>query len=347
MQWPPRAPPAAARRGRAPPRSAIVHRSLQPPRPRRLQQAQGLVVAGSSTTMELPELIPERFDVQDVAGFKAHLTEHGYACVKNAASPAELATARELLWQHLEGTEPGLERMQQARPLGWRRGDPKTWTQGHGDGAMTSTTHCDAMWFVRTLPGVVGGFQAAYGTQEVVAAYDRMMINLPTSTGNEASLAQASRQYTHGKLNAQGLHTHWNQDGYGDSEFICYAILSLWDMNRETGATAIVPGSVRSCSHRTQPTAFSLLYCCFADLFRTPATRWLCDLMKVTFLPRSTRPRKSERSRPLVLVAGRARAKSANGLAQVGPPVQFSAAAAAASSYLFAAAAAAAAAETP
>ena len=38
-----------------------------------------------------------------------------------------------------------------------------------------------------------------------------MMINLPTSTQNEATLAMAERNYRHGKLNAQGLHTHYNQ----------------------------------------------------------------------------------------------------------------------------------------
>ena len=34
-----------------------------------------------------------------------------------------------------------------------------------------------------------------------------------------------------------------NQDGYGRDVLICYGILPLWDMNRKTGATAIVPGS--------------------------------------------------------------------------------------------------------
>lgn len=101
----------------------------------------------------------------------------------------------------------------------------------------------DAMWYVRTRPGVVGGFAAAYGEDELLAAYDRMMINLPTSTFNEHTLQTARTNYQHGKLNAAGLHTHYNQDGYGDEELICYAICPLWDMNRETGATAIVPGS--------------------------------------------------------------------------------------------------------
>jgi hypothetical protein len=99
------------------------------------------------------------------------------------------------------------------------------------------------MWYVRTRLGVVGGFAAAYGESEIIAAYDQMVINLPTSTGNANTMRIAQTNYEHGKLNAAGLHTHYDQDGFGDAELICYAICPLWDMNRETGATAIVPGS--------------------------------------------------------------------------------------------------------
>ena len=35
----------------------------------------------------VPEITPARFDVTDVAGFKAHLTEHGYAVVKYVPLP--------------------------------------------------------------------------------------------------------------------------------------------------------------------------------------------------------------------------------------------------------------------
>jgi hypothetical protein len=45
----------------------------------------------------VPEISPIRFDVTDVAGFKAHLTEHGYAVVKCAAP------ARRLVYMILSG----------------------------------------------------------------------------------------------------------------------------------------------------------------------------------------------------------------------------------------------------
>ena len=96
------------------------------------------------------------------------------ACVKEACTPEELKIAQAMLWDHLEGNDcPG---MRQQRPVGWKQGAPETWVEGHGDGAMTSTTHCDAMWYIRTRPGVVGGFRAAYQEHDVVAAYDRMMM---------------------------------------------------------------------------------------------------------------------------------------------------------------------------
>ena len=65
------------------------------------------------------------------------------------------------------------------------------------------------MWYVRALPNVKKAFETAYG-EPAVAAYDRPSLNLPTSSGNEASLRVAERSFEHGKLNAMELHTHFN-----------------------------------------------------------------------------------------------------------------------------------------
>ncbi|HEU4578541.1 MAG TPA: phytanoyl-CoA dioxygenase family protein [Polyangiaceae bacterium] len=203
-----------------------------------------------SSEAGIPELSPTRLDPSDRAGIQAHLDQHGFACVRSALSPPELERAEDLLWRHLEGVEEATQRMAQRRPIGWRRGQPATWTEGHGDGLMTSTTHCDSMWYVRTRPGVLQAFHAAYGTQadaELVALYDRMSVNLPTSSGNSAALRVAAMTSQHGKFGvAQRMHTHLGQF-YG-TEFQgpeYYAIVPLFDMNRNTGATALVPGSHR------------------------------------------------------------------------------------------------------
>jgi len=198
----------------------------------------------------IPEVSPARLDPSDRAGIRAHLQEHGFACVRGCLSQPELDHAEDLLWRHLEGVEEASQRMAQRRPLGWRRGQPTTWREGHGDGLMTSTTHCDSMWYVRSRPGVINAFHAAYDTHddfELVAAYDRMSVNLPVSSGNPAALRVAAATSQHGKFGvAQRMHTHVGQF-YGPEfkgpEY--YAIVPLFDMNRNTGATALVPGSHR------------------------------------------------------------------------------------------------------
>jgi hypothetical protein len=198
----------------------------------------------------IPEVSPARLDPSDRTGIRAHLEEHGFACVRGCMSQLELDRAEDLLWKHLEGVEEASQLMAQRRPIGWRRGRPTTWLEGHGDGLMTSTTHCDSMWYVRSRPGVINAFHAAYGTHddsELVAAYDRMSVNLPVSSGNPAALRIAAATSQHGKFGvAQRMHTHVGQF-YGPEfkgpEY--YAIVPLFDMNRRTGATAVVPGSHR------------------------------------------------------------------------------------------------------
>jgi hypothetical protein len=198
----------------------------------------------------IPEVSPARLDPADRAGIRAHLEEHGFACVRGCMSQAELDRAQDLLWVHLEGVEEASQRMAQKRPIGWRRGQPTTWREGHRDGLMTSTTHCNSMWYVRTRPGVINAFHAAYGTHrdsELVAAFDRMSVNLPVSSGNPEALRLAAATSQHGKFGvAQRMHTHVGQF-YGPEfkgpEY--YAIVPLFGMNRNTGATALVPGSHR------------------------------------------------------------------------------------------------------
>ena len=96
----------------------------------------------------VPEVSPARFEHSNCTGIRAHLQEHGFACVRGGLSQPELHHAENLLWEHLEGTERATQRMTQRRPVGWRRGQPTTWLEGHGDALMTSTTHCASMWYI-------------------------------------------------------------------------------------------------------------------------------------------------------------------------------------------------------
>ena len=117
----------------------------------------------SAVSMEdtaIPEVAPARIDVGDSAAIRASLEENGYACVREAVSADELAHARDLLWHFLEGHET--PRMVQTRPVGWKRGQPATWVEGHGDALMTSTTHNECMWYVRSRPRVLADGARAF-----------------------------------------------------------------------------------------------------------------------------------------------------------------------------------------
>ena len=84
-----------------------------------------------------------------------------YAVIKDCATPAELERARSLLWSDLQATHS------------WDRSKPATWTDAAFDNPTGGTTrameHADFIWYVRTLPGVLAGFAAAYGTDDLVA----------------------------------------------------------------------------------------------------------------------------------------------------------------------------------
>ena len=144
--------------------------------------------------------------------------------------------ARRLFWEWLETehyTKDG------HATHGWDRNDPTTWTdesmgEGQelgrgGDGVMgagiaqsqldsfcqgtkrgcRTAAHCDAFWYVRTLPGIIGGFAAAYGTDDLVTAFDRMSVQRPSTCGSEAvqSIKRGDEAF-----DQRHLHTHFNQD---------------------------------------------------------------------------------------------------------------------------------------
>eukprot|EP01052_Picozoa_sp_SAG31_P046873 SAG31_NODE_9140_length_1328_cov_1.030919_2_plen_189_part_00 len=158
----------------------------------------------------MPELTPPRFEHTDPAAIKAHLKEHGFAVVANAATAAELEHARELLWTDLE------------KKFGWQRSKPETWTDeaydvgGDPRSGLINMVHSDTFWYCRTLPGVLAGFAAAYGTDDLVTAYDRMAVNRPLECG-ETSIAELWAETQQNPLmRVRSLHTHYNQDGFGD-----------------------------------------------------------------------------------------------------------------------------------
>ena len=71
--------------------------------------------------------------------------------------------------------------------------------------------HCDAFWYCRSLPGVLAGFAAAYGTDDLVTAYDRMAINRPVECGEESVAELEAAALQNPFMRIRGLHTHYDQ----------------------------------------------------------------------------------------------------------------------------------------
>ena len=206
---------------------------------------------------EVPEFAPPLLDPDDPAAIRAHLDQHGFAVVP-ALSAAELAEAEDLLWANLEGREEAGS-VTQRRPVGWKREDVASWREGYvpegtNDGFLYSTCHCRSMWHVRSRPGVQKAFAAAYDNGALVAAFDGMSITLPTASGNTEALRVAASFARGRKFGVQQpMHTHAGRhyrDASPAAEF--YAIVTLMDMNAQTGATALVPGSHRKVAEITR-----------------------------------------------------------------------------------------------
>ena len=121
-----------------------------------------------------------------------------------------------------------------------------------GFGLRTRVGSAGKTGFVIFGTGICGGFAAAYGTDELVTAFDRMSVQRPSTCGSEAvgRIKRGSESF-----DQRHLHTHFNQDGFGEDILVCYGIMSLWDMNRRTGATQV--GRCRGCCFHTRRAFFA------------------------------------------------------------------------------------------
>ena len=112
------------------------------------------ISGGSASEAELCTAPTPRFDAGDPA-MVAYLVEHGYAVVKAVASAGEVATAKDLFWQHCEGASS------------MQRGRPETWDDeflADPDNGIISGEFChsEAAWFARTRPKVRQAFGAVW-----------------------------------------------------------------------------------------------------------------------------------------------------------------------------------------
>jgi len=168
-----------------------------------------------------------RFDIDDEA-FLGHLREHGYVIVKDVASPSDMSSAEDLLWQFLQEN------------AGFERSDPSTWSDdnfervgcvGTGiiDGAGVGQS--DFLWHLRLLPRVREAFAKIWGTNDLLSSFDA---------------ANIFRPWQHERFGFTRTHGGWYHldQGRGAPGFqSVQGLVTLLDVDASTGGLVVVPGS--------------------------------------------------------------------------------------------------------
>jgi len=178
---------------------------------------------------QAPPLIAEpstlRFELDDSAWMQ-HLSDHGYVVIAGALNQAQVATAHDLLWDHLQS--PGFD---------WVRGREETWRapydlfrccgilKSHGIGQS------EVAWFCRTQPAVLSAFQQIWGTTQVLPSFDGLNIFRPW--------------YRRPSWRTQDTWLHCDQGHSPDCAGLraVQSFVALTDHNETTGGLCVMPGS--------------------------------------------------------------------------------------------------------
>lgn len=106
-----------------------------------------------------------RFELTDVAGWRAALDAYGFVVLSGVLSSIEVSAATSLLWNHLEERTRG----DRSNSNSWVYWPEESFRYGMIQG---SGTHCDGVWFVRGLRGVRAAFANLFGGWSLHVSFD-------------------------------------------------------------------------------------------------------------------------------------------------------------------------------
>ncbi len=134
-----------------------------------------------------------RFDASDPQ-LAEYLKEHGYAVIKNVATPEEVDIAKSLLWQFLE------------KKAFMKRDDPSTWTDANfcklgstrnGILAFNGINHSEFLWYLRLLPKVKLAFSQIFQTDDLITSFDGGNIFRPWHSPQADEFSKTSSGWFH------------------------------------------------------------------------------------------------------------------------------------------------------
>ncbi len=107
-------------------------------------------------------------DPQTLADGLRHLEQHGYTVISDVLDENEIDTAKNLIWQHLEGLKS---------PYKIKRGQIHTWNQWpgrHEAGIVEDfgSGNSQAQWFIRSIPAIKDVFAEIWQTRNLLCSMD-------------------------------------------------------------------------------------------------------------------------------------------------------------------------------
>lgn len=184
-----------------------------------VQKEQRIIVDG-------PKLhLPIRFDVSDPT-WPAHLRDHGYVVIANAANEAEIQRAKDLFWEFVDRSGRGAQR---SRPETW---DAYRWIGSSDTGIIHSygIGQSQFMWLLRSLKPVVKAFRTIWSIDDVITSFDGAGVFRPW-------------QYDSSWLTLGGwYHTDQNALAFSGLQTI-QGLLTLYDVDEMTGGFVVIPDS--------------------------------------------------------------------------------------------------------
>lgn len=177
-------------------------------------------------------------DPQTLADGLRHLEEHGYAVISDVLDEDEVNTAKNLIWQHLEGLKS---------PYKIKRGQIHTWNQWpgrHEAGIIEDfgSGNSQAQWYIRSIPAVKDVFAAVWGTRNLLSSMDGIGLFRPWHLNPQ--IQRRGGENNENSWKTVGANWHIDQNPVTKPNRVCVqGILNLLPANETTGGLMVIPDS--------------------------------------------------------------------------------------------------------
>lgn len=182
-----------------------------------------------SKTEYLQDYIECDFKYADTAKWLKCLEDYGVVVVKNVVNKDEVEKVKSLYWDKVESLSA------------IKRDDISTWVSqqwpSSNAGFTTSygISHCEASWYLRTHPNVIGTFASLYETDELITSMDTWLVYRPWWNQDKA------KEDVEGwKPHSEGIHS--DQSPFYKRGFKCVqGMIPLIDVREHAGGLEVFP----------------------------------------------------------------------------------------------------------